>query len=152
MKRSSSWLSHEDVSSYWMTLRKRQDTESLKRKHQIALCGEHVWSSFRLCSAVRGYEPKYMTIKNTQTVLLGSQRRNATYLSLRREKSSPAGTLVEAERCTYLKTNKKRYQSFMINNYSKNAVNARKLSRFWEARTGTDQFRKNYLWYECCSS
>jgi hypothetical protein len=83
-----------------------------------------------------------MTIKNTQTVLLGRQRRNVTYLSIRREKSSPAGTLVEAERCTYLKTNKKRYQSFMINNYSKNAVNACKLSRFWEARTGTDQFRK----------
>ena len=27
----------EDVSSYWMTLRKRQDTGSWKRKHRIAL-------------------------------------------------------------------------------------------------------------------
>jgi hypothetical protein len=30
----------EDVSSYWMTLRKRKDTLHCKRKHQIALCGE----------------------------------------------------------------------------------------------------------------
>jgi hypothetical protein len=30
----------EDVSCYWMTLRKWEDTESLKEKHCIALCGE----------------------------------------------------------------------------------------------------------------
>ena len=30
----------EDVSSCWMTLRKREDTEIPKRKHSIALCGE----------------------------------------------------------------------------------------------------------------
>jgi hypothetical protein len=30
----------EEVSSYWTTLSKREDTVSLKRKHQIALYGE----------------------------------------------------------------------------------------------------------------
>jgi hypothetical protein len=30
----------EDVSSYWMSLRKRKDTVNLKRKRLIALCGE----------------------------------------------------------------------------------------------------------------
>jgi hypothetical protein len=30
----------EEVSSYWMILRKRVDTANLKRKHYIALCGE----------------------------------------------------------------------------------------------------------------
>jgi hypothetical protein len=30
----------KDVSSYWMTLRKRQDTGNLKRKHYIALSVE----------------------------------------------------------------------------------------------------------------
>jgi hypothetical protein len=30
----------EDLSSYWMTLRKREDSRILKRKHYIALCGE----------------------------------------------------------------------------------------------------------------
>ena len=29
-----------NVSSYWMTLRKREGTGNGKRKHQIALCGE----------------------------------------------------------------------------------------------------------------
>jgi hypothetical protein len=30
----------EDISSYWMILRKREGTESWKQKHQIAVCGE----------------------------------------------------------------------------------------------------------------
>jgi hypothetical protein len=30
----------EDVSSYWIILRKRDDTGIEKRKHSIALCGE----------------------------------------------------------------------------------------------------------------
>jgi len=30
----------EDLSSYWMTLRKREDIGILNRKHYIALCGE----------------------------------------------------------------------------------------------------------------
>ena len=30
----------EDVSSYWMTLRKREDTGSVNMEHQIALCGQ----------------------------------------------------------------------------------------------------------------
>jgi len=30
----------EDVSSYWMTSRKREDTGNWKRVHSIALCGE----------------------------------------------------------------------------------------------------------------
>ena len=30
----------EDVSNYWMTLRKREDNGNSKRKHQIALSGE----------------------------------------------------------------------------------------------------------------
>jgi hypothetical protein len=30
----------EDVSNYWMTSRKREDTGNRKRKHSIALCGE----------------------------------------------------------------------------------------------------------------
>jgi hypothetical protein len=30
----------EDISTYWMPLRKYEDTEHRKRKHQIALCGE----------------------------------------------------------------------------------------------------------------
>jgi len=32
----------EYVSSYWTTLRKREDTENLKREHYVALCGEFV--------------------------------------------------------------------------------------------------------------
>jgi hypothetical protein len=28
----------KDISSYWMTLRKREDTANRKRKHYIALC------------------------------------------------------------------------------------------------------------------
>jgi len=30
----------EDLSSYWMTLRKRKCCGTLKRKHYTALCGE----------------------------------------------------------------------------------------------------------------
>jgi len=30
----------DDVSSYWMTLMKREDTENLRGKHLIALFGE----------------------------------------------------------------------------------------------------------------
>jgi hypothetical protein len=30
----------EDESSYWMTLRKQEDTVNWKRKHYIALCGK----------------------------------------------------------------------------------------------------------------
>ena len=30
----------EDVNSYWLTVRKRQDTGNRKRKHQITPCGE----------------------------------------------------------------------------------------------------------------
>ena len=30
----------EDVSRYWVTVRKREDTVDRKRKHCIALCGE----------------------------------------------------------------------------------------------------------------
>ena len=30
----------EEVSRWWMTLRKREVTGNLKKKHQIALCGE----------------------------------------------------------------------------------------------------------------
>jgi hypothetical protein len=30
----------KDISSYWMTLRKREDTGNRKRKHYIALCEE----------------------------------------------------------------------------------------------------------------
>jgi hypothetical protein len=30
----------EEVSRWWITLRKREDTGHLKKKHQITLCGE----------------------------------------------------------------------------------------------------------------
>jgi len=30
----------EDVSSYWMDLRKREDTDNWKKKHSTVLCGE----------------------------------------------------------------------------------------------------------------
>jgi hypothetical protein len=30
----------EEVNSYWMNLRKREDTGNEKKKHQIALCRE----------------------------------------------------------------------------------------------------------------
>jgi hypothetical protein len=30
----------EEVSSYWVTLRKREGIGNQKKKHQIALCGE----------------------------------------------------------------------------------------------------------------
>ena len=36
----------KDVSSYWITLRKRENTVNWKRKHYIALCGELVLEEF----------------------------------------------------------------------------------------------------------
>jgi hypothetical protein len=30
----------EDISSYWMTLRKRKDSGNLKRKHYMVMCEE----------------------------------------------------------------------------------------------------------------
>jgi hypothetical protein len=30
----------KEVSSYWMNLRKKENTGNWKKKHQIALCGE----------------------------------------------------------------------------------------------------------------
>jgi hypothetical protein len=65
----SNCIENEDVSSYYITLRKREDTANCKRKHYIALCGELILEgNCGLSGLLRG-------------VVISHRRFGTTYLS-----------------------------------------------------------------------
>jgi hypothetical protein len=65
----SNCIENEDVSSYYMTLRKREDTATCKRRHYIALCAERILEgNCGLSGLLRG-------------VVISHRRFGTTYLS-----------------------------------------------------------------------